>query len=658
MSNNISITIDIISKLKKIYEGKTFSDSLVVITELLQNSQRAGAKKVNIELGEGKLVFKDDGCGCKDPNYLYKLDYSNWESTNEGFGIGLWSWLAVEGVEGIEINSHNWKTTLYTKNIFENNDLESKIETLSTKIKGFEVTIFSDTFSSNVEEITNRIYSDGEMQVFDVYFNDVIIPKKDLHGEVKGQFKKHFSNRLFEATLAARNSWTSPIVYYERRMVDNFSPGEYMSGVIEVKNNALTLQEPDRKNVIRDKKRETFINKLYECRKELYLDIVKDGDSASIDEYAHEISRVLNVEDYEKYIFVDDLLLEVEEETRSIGDINPTCKANSFQRLVEAIENINNNTQLSLTSNRSEEDLQKKIETLLNNSSDTHKWVKTNMYSDEVDSDINHMDLTENMLEESNSILVGQVVYKKVNVSEYKEMFEEDDEDITSSITVKATRKTIKKDTLKSVIKKINKKVWVKASEVQEYTNLIAKIEYYGVKVFIARNILHENVFEANNVSYITQIESGIQKRNIKWDVELKTRKEERFIELLQPICYYYNLAINTFKIGYLKLLVETTLDGKIINREIIENTKNRISIYGVSEDYNIVLDRRALGLQRFNLSGSNIGVNEFKALMASLKTISHELAHLIYGTEDNTADHRVREDAIYEELVNLYLSI
>ena len=67
MVENISITIDIVSKLRKIYEGKTFSDSLVVITELFQNSQRANAKNVNIELGDGKLTFVDDGCGCKKP---------------------------------------------------------------------------------------------------------------------------------------------------------------------------------------------------------------------------------------------------------------------------------------------------------------------------------------------------------------------------------------------------------------------------------------------------------------------------------------------------------------------------------------------------------------------------------------------------------------
>lgn len=663
---NISISIDIIGKLKKIYEGKTFSDNLVVITELFQNSQRANAKEIFVKVKDGKLTFKDDGCGCKKPSDIYTLDYSSWNSTEEGFGIGLWSWLAVRDVQGVEIRSYNWKSTLTADQIFNDRNLNANVEYLEEKIKGFEVTIFSDVFYRDNAYVIDRIVSDGEMLECkvnldrDEYFeNYELIPKRDIHSEVTGEFVKNFNNRYFNATLKPNDRYVGVGTYYERRKIDNFYSLEYMEGVIEVKKDVLTLQEPDRKNVIRDDKLTEFNEKLAACRKELFINIVKSGDSSSIDQFSYEISRVLEVEDYEKYLLVDDLLIEVEEEVRNVGGFNPSTKANSFKRLVQAIDSFNNNTQLSLTENTSEEGQQKVIENLLNGSSNTHKWVKTNMYSYEAERDANCEELTEELLEQSNSVIVGNVVYKKVNVSEYKEMFEAEDEDITSSITVKATKNTRKKESLKSVIKKINKKIWVKAGEVEDYSDLIAKVEYYGVKVFIARNILHEKVFVANNVPYITEIESGIQKRNIMWDVELKTKKEERFIELLQPICYYYELPLNTFKIGYLKLLIETTLDGRVINREIIENRKNSINIYGVTDGSEIILDRRAIGLQRFNLSSNNIvGINEFKALLSTISTISHELAHLLYNTEDNTKEHKNREEAIYEELVNLYLTL
>lgn len=657
MFDKVSITIDVVSKLKKIYEGKTFSDSLVVITELFQNSQRAKAENVHVCVGENRISFKDDGCGCKDPKDIFTLDHSSWESTDEGFGIGLWSWLAVSDVEAIEIKSHNWKASLTVNQIFNDNNLNAVIEELPDKIKGFEVVIFSNAFDGIMSTVKDRVLSDGEMQLFNVFLNNELIPKKDLHGDVDGKFKMSFSTRYFNATLVPE-TWGIVKTYYERRLVDNFYPLDHISGVLEVKPNALTLQEPDRKNVIRDIKRELFIERLKECRKELFIDIVKRADAKCIDEYSYAIDMVLDVGDYEKYLLVDDLILEVEEEKRNIGNLNSIGKANSFKRLVETIESLNQSTQLSLTENRTEDGQQELVEELLNSNSDSHRWVKTNMYDYEAEANLSCEPFTKEFLDTLNLVSIGGVVYKKIDISDHRDMFEEEDEDIASTITVKATKKSKNKDSLRSVLSKTSRKVWVKASEIEEYADLIAKVEYYGVKVFIARNILHENVFKANNVSYITDIESGIQKRNIKWNVELKTKKEERFIELLQPICKYYNLPLNTFKIGNLKLIIETTLDNKVINREVVENTKDTIGLYGVTDGASIILDRRAIGLQRFNLSGNYLGINEFKALMASMKTIAHELAHLLYKTEDNTKEHREREDKIYEELVNLYLAL
>ena len=43
---------------------------------------------------------------------------------------------------------------------------------------------------------------------------------------------------------------------------------------------------------------------------------------------------------------------------------------------------------------------------------------------------------------------------------------------------------------------------------------------------------------------------------------------------------------------------------------------------------------------------------------MANLDTIAHELAHLIYDTEDNTVDHYKMQTRIQNEIVNLYLTL
>ena len=170
---------------------------------------------------------------------------------------------------------------------------------------------------------------------------------------------------------------------------------------------------------------------------------------------------------------------------------------------------------------------------------------------------------------------------------------------------------------------------------------------------------MYEEVFKQRKVPYITEVKDGITKRNIIKNVELRTKKERRFIQLLQPICNYYKLPYNTFLIGELEISVETKLDGKVIDKETLKNRKDDISVYGVTDGKRIVLDRRALALRNFHFSNTTeFGKNEFKALLSVINTVSHELAHLLYHTSDNTVEHFNKQDKIMEEIVKIYNSI
>lgn len=661
--NKMNITSNVMGKLEKIKNGSSFSDPLVVITEIMQNSQRAKAKELKIYLEGDTLIFEDNGCGCKKPENILTLDYSEWDSTDEGFGIGLWSWLAVPEVEGIEIASFDWKATINTKELFETGNPKAKIEKLEEKTKGFVVKIQSPYFldSFNAREIEDRIKQDGEIQLFDVYFNDYLIPKIDLHEEVRncGKFNKYFSTNFFKATLAVAK-YDSPCLYYENRLVKKLYGFSGLSGVVEMRKNALTLQEPDRKDYIWDSKAKSFEKRLREVRQELYLDFIKETTEEEINEYAETIDNFLDVEDYEKLILVDDEKLELSVEERLLPN-DTVSKLSAIDRLNQEIDNINSNNQLSVAEDNLSENQVKNIEGLLNNvdvSNPNIKWIATNETID-LEKLKEKEEITEEMIESFNELVVGGRVYRKIDIEDNADMFEEDDEErLTKNILSVKKKPKKEKKSLKQVIRETTRKVWVKANQIEEYKDLIAKAEYYGVKVFVAKNILQEKVFEHNQVSYISAIKSGIQKRNFIKDVCIKTNKERYFLELLQPILNYYNLPANTFKIGHLKMYIETTLDGVVINREIIKNNKNKIEIYGVTDGNNIILDRKAIGLQRFNLTGNGIGIHELKALMANLKTISHELAHLLYSTEDNTKYHFEMEDRIYEEIVNLYLAI
>lgn len=661
MLGTMEIKSNTIGKLKKIHEGKSFSDRMVIISELFQNSYRAEAKKIEIELIDNLLIFKDDGCGCKKPENILTLDQSNWKTTDEGFGIGLWSWLAVPEVENMEILSNDWKAKIDVETIFSENNPVATIER-SEKLKGFMVKIKSDFFqaSENKHSVLRKIISDGELQPANVYLNGDLIEHRDLQEEVEGDFVKEFKNNLFTAKLSIEKGYSYPNLYYEKREVSSFYVPNIV-GVIEMKKDALTLQEPDRKNIIWDDKKREFERKIIECRKELYKDFIKTATEEEIDKYAETISEVLDIEDYEKFVLINDIEDIIIDEVRSIAmtsDVDAKHKA--VKALRNTVENKNKNNQLSMLENNVDAKDVEKIVGLLNitNEDSNTKWIATDEISE--DRSISLEEITVELMENIQKAIIGGMVYKKVNIEEELENFELEDEESVSNILSVTTKKKKKKSAnLGSIIKRTRRKVWIKAKEVEEYQELIARAEYYGVKVFIAKNVLYENIFNKYKVPYITEVKDGIRKRNFINNVGINTKKEQYFLELLQPILEYFNLPENTFLIGNLKMYIETVLDDVVVHREIIENKKGNIKIYGLTDGKNIILDRRAIGLQRFNLNGSGVvGINEYKVLLATISTIAHELAHLLYDTEDNTKEHFQKEEQIKREIINLYLTL
>jgi hypothetical protein len=640
-------------KLRKIYEGKSFDDKLVIVDEIMQNSKRADSNNLRVTIENDTITFLDDGCGCDDPANVFTLDFSAWKSTDEGFGIGIFSFLNVEGVERIDVYSKNWLNTIIVEEMFKG-DEPTTIDGVSDEyLDGFKVVIKSPYILNNPYEVIERVRKVGELQAYDVYINGDLLPHRDLHAEVKGDFIKTFDTKYFKATLSVTD-YGYPEVYYERRHVARFYPDTYVEGIVEVFKGTLTLKEPDRKSIVSNRKKETFKRVLHDCIKELYIEFIKVADNKQLNRYAESISRILEVKDYEKFLMTDDFFDELVSEKRNVANV--VAQKNALQSVIDSIEQRNNETQVSLFDCQQTQQEQETVTQLLNTSTlGNYKWVAT----DEIDSG-NGIAITPTAeeLEKIDRLVVGGIVYKKVNIEECGLSFEQADEESVSDIDVKTTTKKKMTVSLNEICKSTAKKAWVKASEAEEYADLRAKAEYYGVKVLVSKNLLHDMVYKAHEVPYITEIKNGVQKRYFQNEVTLKTGKEELFIKLLSPITKYYNLPLNTFLIGNLKLYIETKLQDKVINREILENKKGNIKIFGVCKDESIILDRKAINLTRFNLGGNGVGINEIKAIFANIDTISHELAHLVYGTEDNTNEHFQRESQIRTELTDLYLTL
>jgi hypothetical protein len=581
--SKVQITSDARQKLRKIQNGDVFDSPYVWITELMQNSYRARAKNVQFKIEGNVVAVVDDGVGSKSPKSILTLDYSDWESTDEGFGLGFWSVLAIPKLAHVTVVSKNWSALINITNLFATGVPEADVETDNGSIGGFGVRLISEWFSEHRGSITDEIRKVGETQPYNVYINDVLIRKRDITSDVNSEYRRVIENNKVSGVIGVTTkNWKSPTLYYERREIGHLSALEMngITGIIELKPKALNLKEPDRKAVVKNNKYDSFVKMIHDEAVKMYLGFLENAPDEKVNEYANTIDLVVPVNAYENVLTTSDDIIAMTIESEGENEIDDTTAI--------AFPDATN--------------------------------------------------ITLAQYEQPSADVVGKIVAMP-----------------TPNTQVGTAKHTHlggvhKKTTLKEIVRATKKKVWIKASEMESLAEIKAKAEYYGVKVFVAKNVLHERAFEKWGVSHITALENGIVKRNIKTDVELKTDKEINFIRLLQPITKKYGLPENTFLIGNLKLIVETNLDGKVIDRDVKV-------VEGVKDGEHIILDRKSLGLKRFHLYGNGFGQHEMKALMANIQTIAHELAHLLYNTTDNTVGHYKLQEQIYEEIVGVYLT-
>ena len=72
-----------------------FTDKFTLISELMQNARRAGARRIEISYGEASNILRvvDDGCGIQDFQKLLTFNESGWDKDTcqeeRPFGIGF-----------------------------------------------------------------------------------------------------------------------------------------------------------------------------------------------------------------------------------------------------------------------------------------------------------------------------------------------------------------------------------------------------------------------------------------------------------------------------------------------------------------------------------------------------------------------------------------
>lgn len=143
MANNNHKTISMgVSDAILTKAPRFFGSSKSILTELFQNSYRAGAENIRITWNPETriLEFKDDGRGC-NPEDLVVVGDSSWDETSPAIdpaGIGVFSILRPEYCERVTYRSKDWQMTIAPEDL---ETAQAEVTYLDEHIAGMTVRI-------------------------------------------------------------------------------------------------------------------------------------------------------------------------------------------------------------------------------------------------------------------------------------------------------------------------------------------------------------------------------------------------------------------------------------------------------------------------------------------------------------------------------------
>lgn len=596
----VEIKSNIAGRLRKIRGGVVYQNITSVLGELGQNAQRAGATQVVISLNSDTLSFTDNGSGCDDPQTVFELDYSGF---GVGFGEGFGSVFTIS--DKLTVASRDWVVHLDIEQAMEDEDFSIVVDQNVQK-EGFAVHLQGARIEEHNYELEQFILEMGSLLPMEVVFNGDVIQKKNLlkqipRGDVN--FKHSVENTLYEATFTP-SRWTDFKVYYESRFVTDFYRGGATGNII-LKDDAVTLKAPDRRDFVTDEKYYEFVRQVERDTKEMYRGFVQVATNDEMDSFADTIANYLDVDDYLGFLSMDDSLL------------NAVRNDEEYKHM-------------------SDEELMKHFGLT---PPETHHYSGT-----------------------SGSSTKGGEHYNPMGDYVHAEIGEGDDRhEGNMSMTVNlvdSRQKKVKNTTFAEKLKELanaHKVLWIKSADYDLFKKEIEQYKYYGFTVVIAHNRLYEEAYTEIGVKYFHDASKDVQKKYKFENVGAHDKKERRIMWLLQRIEEYFQVP-GVFRIADIHCQVEHFRNGLLVDTEtkVVHGTMNDNKHAGKR----IYLNRQSIQLPSYRVSNwesENISVNDMRMLVKNIETISHELAHLLYDTTDGSREHQKEQAKIQKEIAELF---
>ncbi len=640
---NVMVKSDIVGRLKKIRDGVVYSNVLTFIFELIQNCQRAKATRVDIYVYDDRIDIIDNGIGCEDPEVLFTLDVSGFKV---GFGEGFSSIYTI--ADYFEVETLHWKGSLDVVKAMKTkkaDDLRVPIEHLLNYREGFKVSIQGDKIQEYSQSIIEKATSICSIiPNIDFYINGNKVEHVDLLAPPSSyeKYQVRFDNRIYEGRLWLNktSSYGTVQVYYDYRHVCAVYENG-INGVIHIKPNKINLKAPDRKAIIYDSKERNLLRQLRKDAEYLSQKVLLSGNSEDIEEYSDVILHYNDIKKVISHLQVDGGKILNQYETRN--------KANEE----EIVDTSVNETDYE-ESKYQDTEFNKNLDNL-----------------NEVAKSLPGLNEIKQSFENPTGVRKG-IVRKSVDKEDSSSSEEatqrhsdtkrnQEDQSFSSFVSSKPRTSMIKKEDMNKVsIRNIAKKsniVWVEKKYKDDRQDLINLYEYYGIHTFISPHVLFDRALEFLEVPHIDSVkDTAIEKQYSVTNIGAKKRKdgstskkEERVIEILEYIERKLGIG-KTFYISDIKCKMIVSLrDTKIYQEDL--------QIEGYAQGSIIHLNRKSLefgDISSILLGRDKLSIHDVMFVLSNLELLAHELAHLIYGTKDNTKEHFMAQNELQKQIAKI----
>ena len=604
----MEIQINVLNEMKKL-RTSTYSDKYTWVDELVQNAQRAGAKhlRVTFDYINMHLIVEDDGCGCTDPQVLFRKSDTGWNETviheESPFGEGFFS--TMMAADNIFVESVGFNAKFDVKKMFETGDIDCIEITPNNRKSGFKVTLSDLTSNCSFYQATRRFKETCRyIKTPSTFIDGEKVPYEGLTPKDKSKYTVKLSNDMFTGWIQPyswkNNDWGQNYlkVFAYDRYVKDLPHHDIVNGIINLKPGAVTLRSPDRHDIIQDEQYEELTRLVEEGIKSVMVKILRYGDDKIIKNFEYNITKYLTPEECKKYIkfkFVDDKIKpeDFDNEPTTVDDDASTCA------VVASDDGL-----------------------------DDAGFDAGPVYDDSYDPTFSGPTMS----------YVDQAPTQRA-----------DDAFMEPIVPTKTPRNMPKSEQTGQNLDEVKYAFYAKELELDEYRDNVEVARQNKIPVIVIRNDIELRCIEntADKIKHIAELGSCVSIVGSFTDAYPRDAFEQRVYNLLNGISNRLMDAPDLFVIADTKM-------HKVLS--IGNNTFDINEIDNVATTYNgkIYINRKNIKTYGVSLDNNDMFLNDMdkRFILLNIETIASELAHAKYFTSENTREHYLRMIEIIQKII------